>query len=208
LGPSRVVAATIASRFTDPRSTAAAIELAATLGVAVEVIDLEPLHAAAEATLSTVYPVGTTAENIQARLRMVILMALVNAGGGFLCNTSNKTELALGYGTLYGDLAGALCPIGDLTKPQVYELARWIDGELSPIPAFVLDRRPTAELARAQVDPFDYATLGPVMEKLVTSHHSNAVLRRTEHKRRQAGVILKLSSTAFGSGRIVPISRR
>jgi NAD+ synthase (glutamine-hydrolysing) len=208
LGPSRVLAVSIPSRFTDPRSTECATELARNLGIELLVHDLEGLHAAAEATLPDLVAAGSVSENLQARLRMVVLMAHVNAGGGFLLNTSNKTELALGYGTLYGDLAGALCPIGDLTKLQVYDLGRWIDVAVSPIPPFVLNRAPSAELGPRQVDPFDYDRVAPAMEALVSSHRSNAVLRRSEHKRRQAGIVLKVSGTAFGCGRMVPVSRR
>ncbi len=208
LGPSRVVAVSIPSRFTDPRSTKCAAELARRLGIEFMVHDLEPLHTAAEETLPDIVAEGTVSENLQARLRMVILMAFVNAGGGFLLNTSNKTELALGYGTLYGDLAGAICPIGDLTKLQVYALGRWIDGAMSPIPPFILNRPPSAELGPGQVDPFRYERVAPAMEELVSSHRSNSVLRRSEHKRRQAGIVLKVSGTAFGCGRIVPVSRR
>ncbi len=208
LGPSRVVGVAIPSRFTDPRSTMAAAELAYDLGIDFGVVDLEQMHSAAESTLSVLCGVGTTSENIQARLRMVVLMAHVNAGRGFLLSTSNKTELALGYGTLYGDLAGALCPIGDLTKLEVYALARWVSGAVSPIPAFILNRAPSAELAPAQVDPFDYEMVSPAMEELVSSHRSDAVLRQSEHKRRQAGIVLKVKDTSFGRGRMVPVTRR
>ena len=143
-------------------------------------------------------------ENLQARLRMVVLMAHVNRHRGFLLNTSNKTEISLGYGTLYGDLAGALAPIADLTKLQVVALARHLGG----VPPFVLERPPSAELAPGQVDPFDYAREAPRLETLVQSHRSDAALRRSEHKRGQFGVVLKVSETAFGSGRLVPITRR
>ena len=168
----------------------------------------ESLRRAAESTLPTLLdetPEGRRAdENLQARLRMVVLMAHVNRHRGFLLNTSNKTEISLGYGTLYGDLAGALAPIADLTKPQVVALARHLGG----VPEFVLERPPTAELASGQVDPFDYETEAPRVEELVQSFQSDGVLRRSEHKRAQFGVILKVSEAAFGTGRLVPITRR
>lgn len=210
LGPEAVTAVALPSRHSDPRSASSAEELARTLGVGFLRYDLEPLHAAAEATL----PVdGLAAENVQARLRMVVLMAEVNARGGFLLNTSNKTELALGYGTLYGDLAGALSPLGDLTKTEVYALAR----ELPAIPPFILERPPSAELRPGQVDPFDYARVAPAVEALLHDRPSGlpeeeeADLRRrilaSEHKRRQGTLVLKVSDRAFGSGRMVPVTR-
>ena len=208
LGPERVSAVALPSRHTDPLSTEAAREIASFLGIGLDVVPLETLHRAAEHTLDTVLdqtPDGRLAdENLQARLRMIVLMAHVNRHRGFLLNTSNKTEISLGYGTLYGDLAGALAPIADLTKLDVGGLARHLGG----IPSFVLERPPTAELSPGQVDPFDYAVEAPRLEALVQSHHSDAALRRSEHKRGQFGVVLKVSKTAFGSGRLIPITRR
>lgn len=208
LGPERVTAVAIPSRYSDPRSEADARALAATLGIGFQVVDLEPLHAAAEEVLAPLLAGGTTAENIQARLRGMILMAFVNHHGGMLLNTSNKTELALGYSTLYGDMAGGLSPLGDVTKPQVVALARWLNDNGWPIPAFILERPPSAELRPDQVDPFDYPTVAPEMEQLVALNRSDATLRRSEHKRWQMGVILKVSAKAFGTGRWMPITRR
>jgi NAD+ synthase (glutamine-hydrolysing) len=208
LGPERVAAVTIPSRHTDPASTEAARQIASTLGIVLEVVSLGSLHEAAEKVLGEVLDESAEGhladENLQARLRMVVLMAHVNRHRGFLLNTSNKTEISLGYGTLYGDLAGALAPIADLTKLEVMALARHLGG----LPSFVLERPPTAELAPGQVDPFDYAVEAPRLEALVQSYRSDAALRRSEHKRRQFGVILKVSETAFGSGRLVPLTRR
>lgn len=208
LGPENVTAVAIPSRYTDPRSTETARQLAYNLGLAFEVIPLEPLHAAAETLLGDRLKGGVTAENVQARLRMVILMSLVNQHGGFLLNTGNKTELTLGYATLYGDMAGAISPLGDVTKPEVMALARHINAPKEVIPAFILERPPSAELRPDQVDPFDYATVSPAVEALVQANRSNGPMRQSEHKRRQAGVILKVSEKAFGSGRLIPITRR
>jgi NAD+ synthase (glutamine-hydrolysing) len=138
----------------------------------------------------------------------MILMALVNARHGFLLNTSNKTELALGYSTLYGDMAGSLCPIADLTKPDVYRLARWIQADQGSIPAFIMERPPTAELRPDQVDPFEYGVVGPTLEGLILQNQGNGPIRRSEHKRWHMGVILKVSDKAFGTGRLIPITRR
>lgn len=208
LGPANVTAIAIPSRYTDPRSTETARLLAQNLGLAFEVIPLEPLHAAAETLLGDRLEGGVTAENVQARLRMVILMSLVNQHGGFLLNTSNKTELTLGYGTLYGDMAGAVSPLGDVTKPQVIALARHINAEREIIPAFILERPPSAELRPNQVDPFDYATVSPAVEALVQANRSNGPMRQSEHKRRQAGIVFKVSEKTFGGGRLIPVTRR
>jgi NAD+ synthetase len=208
MGPAGVTAVAVPSRHTDPRSTDCARELAASLGIGFEVRDLEPLHAEAESSFGDLLGAGAGAENIQARLRAAVLMAFVNARGGMLLNTSNKTELALGYATLYGDSCGTLCPIGDLTKPEVVSLAKWIRETRGVIPDFILERPPSAELAPGQVDPFDYAEVAPRMEALVRADRSDAVMRRSESKRQAMGVILKISPRAFGIGRMIPITRR
>ncbi len=208
IGADNVTAVAIPSRYTDPQSTATAATLASNLGCNFEIIDLDGLHQAAETTLSHLLSEGTTAENIQARLRGLILMSYVNRHGGILLNTGNKTELSLGYSTLYGDMAGGLAPIGDLTKTQVYDLARWYQSKHAVIPDFILEREPSAELKPDQVDPFDYAKVSPAMEALVQANQVNGYLARSEHKRYQMCPILKVSEKAFGIGRMMPITRR
>lgn len=216
-GPSRVTAVAIPSRHTDPRSTESARELAGTLGIGFEEIPLEPLHEEARRTLSGLLleDTGTTDENLQARLRALILTAWINRRGGFLLNTSNKTEISLGYGTLYGDLAGTLAVIGDLTKPTVYAVARWLvaSGRVA-IPSFILERPPSAELKPNQEDPFDYPVVAPAVEDLVQgrpvgeeSERWRRALLTSEHKRWQHGIVLKVSEKAFGSGRMMPVTR-
>ncbi len=209
LGAETVTGIAIPSRYTDPRSAASAQQLAERLGIAFDAVPMESLHRATEQALGDVLLAGSAAENVQARLRMLILMSYVNKYGGFLVNTSNKTELTLGYGTLYGDLAGAISPLGDLTKPEVYALASHINSvEPGAIPPYVLERPPSAELKPDQVDPFDYEKLAPELEELVLAGRSNAAMRRSEHKRQQFGIILKVSEVAFGSGRLVPMARK
>ncbi|MEW6085476.1 MAG: NAD(+) synthase [Chloroflexota bacterium] len=208
LGSDDVTGVAIPSRFTDTRSTESARELAERLGIGFEILELEKMHKAAEQTLGVERSGGVAGENIQARLRMIILMSFVNQRGGFLINTSNKTELTLGYGTLYGDLAGTISPLGDLTKPEVYALARWINVGRDVIPPFVMNRKPSAELRLDQVDPFDYSTISPEVEALVRKNQSNAAMRTSEHKRWQAGVILKVSGKSLGRGRLMPITRK
>ena len=208
LGRERVTGVAIPSRFTDPRSTESARELANRLGIGFEVVELERMHKAAEQVVGPERSEGVAGENIQARLRMVILMSFVNQRGGFLINTSNKTELTLGYSTLYGDMAGAISPLGDLTKLEMYALANWINGARNFIPQFVMNRKPSAELRADQIDPFDYEKISPEAEALVRNNQSNAAMRTSEHKRWQAGVILKVSEKSFGRGRLMPITRR
>jgi len=208
LDPARVTGVAIPSRFTDPRSTECARELAAAVGISFEVFPLEPLHAAAEAALGPLLEGGTGGENAQARLRALVLLAMVNRRGGMLLNTSNKTELALGYGTLHGDLAGTLSPLGDVNKLEVMALGRWIHEQYGLIPPFVLERPPSAELRPGQVDPFDYAEVAPALDALVRANRSDGRMRRSEHKRWQAGVILRVSEKAFGRGRMIPITRK
>ncbi|HMR98127.1 MAG TPA: NAD(+) synthase [Anaerolineales bacterium] len=216
LGRERVTGVAIPSRFTDVRSTESARELASRLGIGFEVVELETMHKAAEQAVGPKRSEGVGGENIQARLRMIVLMSFVNQRRGFLINTSNKTELTLGYSTLYGDMAGAISPLGDLTKPDVYALARWINSGLKVgklqvegvIPPFVMERKPSAELRENQVDPFDYEKISPEAEALVRNNQSNAAMRTSEHKRWQMGLVLKVSGKSFGRGRLMPITRK
>jgi len=223
LGPGRLHTLALPSKFSDPASTESARELAGTLGASFEVKSIERLHEAIELDLKDILATdregGTTAENLQARLRMTLLMGYANRYGGVLLNTSNKTELTLGYGTLYADLAGTVSVIGDLTKPRVYQLARWISKNVTPIPDFIIERPPSAELKDDQVDPFDYETLSPKLEDLIVGSSTTTMteqervsltrrVRLAEYKRWQSGVILKVSEKAFGSGRMMPITRR
>jgi len=229
LGPAAVTALTLPSRFNDPRSSQEAQALCRHLGVACEEIAIDPLLAACEAQLGPLLARSdgapgddTTLENVQARLRAILLMAHVNRRGGILLNTSNKTELAVGYSTLYGDMAGALGVIADLTKPEVYALCRHLNAAATagepPIPRFILDRAPSAELRPDQVDPFDYERESPQIEALVQGTPPDGgspaewtryrrLLRGAEHKRWQFGIALKVSDRAFGTGRMVPVTR-
>jgi len=233
LGPGRVHGVAIPSRHTDPRSTEDARALAATLGIGFSVVPLEPLHAAMEASLAPLLAAardegarGLALENGQSRLRMVVLMAETNARGGLLLSTSNKSELSLGYGTIYGDMAGALAPLGDLWKSDVVALARHLEAQArGTFPPFTLARPPSAELRPEQTDPFDYAAVDPVLEALVLGGPAAEIearakanglapdevarlerlVRAGEWKRRQGPVVLKVAETTFGPGRMVPV---
>ena len=151
---------------------------------------------------------------------MLILMAHVNRHGGILLNTSNKTELSLGYGTLYGDMAGTLAPLGDLTKTDVMDVARWLQRQRGCLPPFILDRAPTAELRSHQEDPYDYPRVAPAVEALIQGEplpgcatddeilHWRRAVGAAEHKRWQGGLVLKVTERAFGSGRLMPVTQR
>ncbi|MHC5004843.1 MAG: NAD+ synthase, partial [Planctomycetota bacterium] len=176
---------------------------------------------------------GVTDENVQARLRGLLLMALSNAGHGLLLATSNKSELATGYSTLYGDMCGALSVIGDVLKTEVFALSRWINehhGRLGfarpPVPARTITRPPSAELRPDQTDQDTlppYEVLDEMIRRYVDHEQSVAtivdesgidpvlardlarMIDRVEYKRHQAAVVLKVSPRAFGRGRPMPI---
>ncbi len=208
IGKKNLTGLSLPSRFNNPLSTVTAKKLSANLGIQYHEISIDPFYALFKEQLPDLFTKDSVAENIQPRLRTMILMAYVNFYGGLLINTSNKTELTLGYGTLYGDLAGTLSPIGDLTKPQVFSLANWINRKEEIIPSFILNRKPSAELKTGQVDPFDYPVISPELEELVLHNQSNPIMRINEHKRGQFGTILKVSEKTFGLGRIMPITRK
>jgi NAD+ synthase (glutamine-hydrolysing) len=162
-------------------------------------------------------------ENIQARARGNLLMALANKFGWLVLSTGNKTELALGYCTLYGDMSGGLAVISDLSKIDVYALAKWVNSkDPGRIPEGSITKPPSAELAPNQVDPFDYDSVSPLVDAIVEERRSPAELvkdgadpelvnslyqkiRINEYKRRQAAPGLRVSSKAFGVGRRIPI---
>ena len=169
-------------------------------------------------------------ENLQARIRANILMYFSNKYGYLLLSTSNKTELALGYSTLYGDMSGALSPIGDLNKSEIYGLAEWInsnkfynnDNKII-IPENSIKKKPSAELKEDQVDPFDYNKISYPIDKIILDNGSRDSINlhdisiqdvidfqktifHSEFKRNQSNIILKLSDKSFGSGRRFPIS--
>jgi NAD+ synthase (glutamine-hydrolysing) len=167
-----------------------------------------------------------TEENIQARMRGLLIMAVSNKTGALMLNTSNKSELATGYGTLYGDMGGALSVLGDLYKTQVYRVAEYIN-ELNPglIPANILNKAPTAELRHEQKDSDslpEYDILDKILVQYIEQHKSVAEIKvkgvnkeliekvitmvnKTEFKRQQFAPILRISPKSFGIGRRMPI---
>ena len=145
-------------------------------------------------------------------------MALSNKFGCLVISTGNKTELALGYCTLYGDMSGGLSAIGDLSKTEVYNLAKWKNKVSNNIiPDSSITKPPSAELAPNQVDPFDYDLISPIVDKIVLGEDISrdvadtdlgdivTRINHSEHKRRQAAPALRISKKAFGIGRRVPI---
>lgn len=233
LGPENVTGLALPSRYSSEGSVADARALAEALGVRLDVVPIEPVFAAARSTLAPLFagrPEDVTEENLQARIRGMLLMAFSNKLGPLLLTTGNKSELAVGYCTLYGDMCGGLAPISDLPKMRVYALARHLNRRAgrSLIPGSTLEKPPSAELRPGQTDQDSlppYELLDRVLEGLVErSLPPAAVARatgaplalvsgiarqvdRAEYKRQQAAPGLKVSTKAFGSGRRIPIAQ-
>ena len=172
LGPENVHGIMMPSEFSTGHSITDSEALAANLGISVEQIPIGPVYDAAMGAMARFFEDGrwdTTQENIQARIRGLILMAYSNRFNALVLNTSNKSELSTGYGTLYGDLAGAIMVIGDLYKLQVYELCRYINRGGERIPEHILTKAPSAELRPGQKDSDslpEYAVLDRVLHAL------------------------------------------
>ena len=213
LGAEHVHLFFLPSCFTPQESYSDAALVASCLGLPLGTISIDPLF---QETLKVVnlFCDGSKgnimAENIQARLRCLLLMAQANFPGRLLLCTSNKSELSVGYATLYGDLSGALAPIGDLFKEDVCQL-----GRLLGLPEKICSKEASPELSLGQKTdeelPFPCKVLDPLLKKLLLRHEGKPSLLRAyvlskEFKRRQAPVILKLSEKAFGSGRLFPIA--
>ncbi len=205
--------------------------LAHNLGIGFKVIPIQPLFQAYRSALAPVFaslPEDTTEENLQARIRGNLLMALSNKFGYLVLSTGNKSELGVGYCTLYGDMAGGLSVISDVPKTEVYQLAAYINRAVEIIPVSTLQRAPTAELRPNQTDQDslpEYEILDAILRLIVEEQLSvdAAVARgypratvdevakmiaRSEYKRQQASPGLKVSARAFGSGRRMPIAKK
>ncbi len=231
LGPENVRGVSLPSQFSSKGSLDDARTLATNLGIQYDVIPIQSAFDAVKAELKDVFSgrqEDTTEENIQARLRGVMLMALSNKFGSLLLTTGNKSELAVGYCTLYGDMCGGLAVISDVPKTMVYRIANWINRERETIPAASITKPPSAELRPNQTDqdslpPYD--VLDAILEEYVVESRSpaeiiergfeEATVRRVirlidvnEYKRRQAAPGLKVTTKAFGVGRRIPIAQR
>jgi NAD+ synthetase len=233
LGPDKVHGVAMPSRYSSEHSVTDARRLAENLGIGFSIIGIEPMHAAFEEVLAPHVgdaELGITEENIQARCRGVILMALSNKFGSLLLTTGNKSEVAVGYCTLYGDMAGGLAVISDVPKTMVYQLARQINERAARelIPQSTITKPPSAELKPDQCDqdtlpPYDQldAILEHYEERLLSreeiikrGHDAKTIddlirkIRISEYKRQQAAPGLKVTSRAFGFGRRMPIAAR
>jgi NAD+ synthetase len=231
LGAGNVRVVSLPSQFSSKGSLEDACVLAERLGVRYEVVPIQPVFEATLGQLREVFenrPEDATEENIQARLRGVLLMAMSNKFGSLLLTTGNKSELAVGYCTLYGDMCGGLAVISDVPKTMVYRLARWINREREIIPASTITKPPSAELRPDQTDQdslpeYDlldavleaYVVRGQSPEEIIRSGIDEKVVRRivrlidiNEYKRRQSAPGIKVTSKAFGMGRRIPIAQR
>jgi NAD+ synthase (glutamine-hydrolysing) len=230
-GPENVIGVSLPSAISSQHSKDDARILARTLGLRFETIAIAQAVAAAETALGPVFvgrPRDVTEENIQARIRGVIMMALSNKFGSLLLTTGNKSEVAVGYCTLYGDMCGGLAVISDVFKTQIYKLARWINREREIIPANTITKPPSAELRPGQVDqdslpPYDvldailrgYVEEGLSRIDLVRQGFAEAVVNDivrkvdlNEYKRKQAAPGLRITPLAFGVGRRIPIVQK
>ncbi len=231
LGPENVRGLALPSEFSSQGSLDDARALATNLGIQYDVVGIQPPFAALKEQLRPLFAgraEDTTEENLQARLRGVTLMAMSNKFGSLLLTTGNKSELAVGYCTLYGDMCGGLAVISDVPKTMVYRLARWINRDREIIPQASITKPPSAELRPNQTDqdslpPYEvldaileaYVVQSRPAEAIIASGFAEADVRRVvrlidgaEYKRRQAAPGLKITTKAFGVGRRIPIAQR
>ncbi|CAK8716548.1 Glutamine-dependent NAD(+) synthetase [Candidatus Electronema halotolerans] len=227
LGPENVLCVALPSPYTAQMSIDDAQALSRNLGCGFEVIPIAEAMKSYQQMLAPLFaglPEDLTEQNIQARIRGNLLMALSNKFGRLLLSTGNKSEMAVGYCTLYGDMSGGLAALADVPKVMVYELARWMNRSGAVIPERIISRPPTAELKPEQTDQDDlppYEVLDPILaayleehcsaEEIVAQGFDRAVVQgiirrviRNEHKRKQAPLGLKVTSKAFGCGRRWP----
>ena len=227
LGPNNVHGVSMPSRYSSDHSMDDAKTLAKNLGIDYRTISIESIIGRFDESLEESFngsETGVAEENIQARVRGSLLMALSNKFNWLVLSTGNKTELAMGYCTLYGDMNGGLSVISDLSKTDVYALSHWVNEEAGSerIPVSSIEKPPSAELRPDQVDPFDYDVVSPLVSALIEDEKSPTELiaegadpelikdisrriRINEYKRRQAAPGLRVTSKAFGIGRRVPI---
>ena len=238
LGSENVVGVTMPSRYSSEGSVSDSKELADNLGIDCWVVPIEPAHLAFTDMLEPWFEgaaANVAEENVQARIRGNVLMTISNKFGWIVLTTGNKSEMAMGYATLYGDMAGGFAVIKDVPKTLVYDLCRWrndkgfgLTGAKSPIPGSIIDKPPSAELRPDQLDADTlppYEELDPIVrayveedysyEEMVEMGHDAAAVRqvitfvdRNEYKRRQAPPGVKITPRAFGKDRRLPIVNR
>jgi NAD+ synthase (glutamine-hydrolysing) len=225
LGPENVSAYMLASKFTSQESINDANLLATNLGINYHILSIETLHAQLK---NLIVPLeGLADENVQPRLRATILMAFANINNAMLLATSNKSEIAVGYSTLYGDTCGAIAVIGDLLKTEVYELVDFINSSKEIIPNSIIKKAPTAELRPDQKDS-DSLPEYPILDKIIDAYVSRLqtvqeisaqgidqdlvrkvlnLIDGAEYKRQQSPPVLKIAGKAFGAGRRMPVAQ-
>ena len=234
LGAGAVRAIAMPSRYSSRESLEDASEIARRLGIRLDVIGIDEIFSAHLAALEEPFrgtEPGTAEENLQARIRGALLMAISNRFGSLVLATGNKSEYAVGYATLYGDMAGGFAPIKDVPKTLVYELVRWRNAKgqgKAPVPERVVEKPPSAELRPEQKDTDSlppYEVLDPIVEAYVEDDRSPedivgdgadpdlverivAMIDRAEYKRRQAAPGIKITPKAFGRDRRMPITNR
>ena len=233
LGPDAVRALAMPSPYSSPESVEDAGDVGSRLGIRMDVVPIDGVFESYRSTLRPLFdgrPEDVTEENIQARIRGNLLMAISNKFGSLVLATGNKSEYAVGYATLYGDMAGGFAPIKDVPKTLVYELCRWRneEGPGEPITERVMTKPPSAELRPDQKDTDSlppYEQLDPIIEayveddlgidEVVARGHDRATVERivrmidrTEYKRRQAAPGIKITPKAFGRDRRMPITNR
>ncbi len=230
LGAENVMGVGMPSGYSSEGSKDDARELAARLGIRFELLGIHDGFQTLMKTLDPLFagtPFGLAEENLQSRLRGVLLMALSNKFGALVLTTGNKSEMSVGYCTLYGDMVGALAVIGDVMKTRVYALSRFVNREREIIPLATLTKAPSAELRPEQKDTDSlppYEVLDPILEAYVERYCSAEqiardqgvdaelvaqvlkLVERSEYKRQQAAPVLKVTKKSFGNGRRFPIA--
>ncbi len=230
LGPENVIGVGMPSPYSSEGSINDSRRLAANLGIRFELIEISGLFREYTHALDPLFKglaPDITEENIQSRIRGNLLMALSNKFGALVLTTGNKSEMAVGYCTLYGDMVGALAVIGDLAKTRVYAVSRWLNCKREIIPVATIEKPPSAELRPDQKDTDSlppYEVLDPILEAYVERYetperiacerglplelvqHVVRLVERSEYKRQQAAPVLKVTSKSFGMGRRFPIA--
>ena len=231
LGPEHVTGIAMPSQFSSQHSIDDARALAENLGIAFHIVPIAGIYEPYEHAFKDLFAVekfDTTNENVQARIRGNLLMAWSNRTGAMVVSTGNKSELAVGYCTLYGDMCGGLSLLGDVYKTMVYRVAAWLNRERQVIPQSTLTKPPSAELRPNQTDqdslpPYDvldgilklYVEEWKEVDEIAAAGFDRELVARilklvdtNEFKRRQAAPVVRISSKAFGSGRQMPIAQR
>ncbi|MDG2497057.1 MAG: NAD+ synthase [Aquiluna sp.] len=227
MGASNVIGVALPSRYSSDHSLSDAAELAHNLGIQYRITPIDQVHQAFEQTMDFS---ALAAENLQARIRAVLLMGISNTDGALLLSTGNKSEIAVGYSTMYGDAAGGFAPIKDVLKTDVWRLAKWFNSSRGSalIPVGSIEKPPSAELRPGQVDSDslpDYELLDQILTLLI--EHSatieevvangfqlkdvvkiEAMIRASEWKRSQGAIGTKTTAVSFGTGRRIPLTTK